>query len=215
MRNVLVTGFEPFGGEPINPALEAVRRLEGKILGGARVATRALPVVRFAAIEEIERHIREVDPILVLAIGQAGGRLEITPERIAINVDDFRIPDNGGFQPMDEPIVQAGPPAYWSTLPIKAMVLAMKQAGIPASVSNTAGTFVCNHLFYGLMHCLAQQRNGVRGGFLHIPYLPEQAARLGGQPSMSVECVVKGLEAAITAALGVESDIVEQGGTIC
>ena len=215
MRNVLVTGFDPFGGEPINPALEAVRRLEGMTLGGVRVVTRALPVVRFAAVAEIERHIRETDPVLILAVGQAGGRLDMTPERIAINVDDFRIPDNGGFQPIDEAIVPGGPPAYWSTLPIKAMVAAMKQAGVPASVSNSAGTFVCNHLFYGLMHHLAKTGSAARGGFLHIPYLPEQAARLGAQPSMSVDYVVKGLEAAIVTALSVERDIVAQGGTIC
>ena len=215
MRNVLVTGFEPFGGEPVNPALEAVRCLEGRVLGGCRVVTRALPVVRFASIEEIERNILETDPILVLAIGQAGGRMEITPERIAINVDDFRIPDNAGLQPIDEPIVPDGPAAYRSTLPIKAMVAAIKQAGIPASVSNSAGTFVCNHLFYGLMHHLAKNGNQVRGGFVHIPYLPEQAARIGGQPSMSVECIVKGMEAAIVAALEAPQDIREKGGTIC
>ena len=207
MRNVLVTGFGPFGGEPINPALEAIKLLEGRIVGGCRVVTRELPVTRFEAIDAIVKHIWDTDPALVLAVGQAGGRLEITPERVAINVDDYRIPDNGGFQPVDEPIVAGGPAAYWSTLPIKAMVVAMRGAGIPASVSNSAGTFVCNHLFYGLMHQLAKAGGKIRGGFVHIPYLPEQAARIGSQPSMAVETIVKGLEVALETAITHENDI--------
>lgn len=207
MRNVLVTGFGPFGGEPINPALEAIKLLEGRIVGGCRVVTRELPVTRFEAIDAIVKHIWDTDPALVLAVGQAGGRLEITPERVAINVDDYRIPDNGGFQPIDEPIVAGGPAAYWSTLPIKAMVVAMRGAGIPASVSNSAGTFVCNHLFYGLMHQLAKAGGKIRGGFVHIPYLPEQAARIGSQPSMAVETIVKGLEVALETAITHENDI--------
>ncbi len=215
MRNILVTGFGPFGGEPINPALEAIKLLDGRRIGDYTIVTRELPVTRFASIEAIEKHIAETEPVLVLAVGQAGGRLEITPERVAINVDDFRIPDNGGFQPVDEAIVAGAPVAYWSSLPIKAMVAAMKQAGIPAAVSNSAGTFVCNHLFYGLMHYLAEHGNAIRGGFVHIPYLPEQAARLGGQPSMAVETIVKGLEVALTAAMSVENDIKQTGGTIC
>jgi pyroglutamyl-peptidase len=216
MRNVLVTGFGPFGGEPINPALEAIKLLEGHILGEEyRVVTRELPVTRFEAIDSIVAHIRETDPVLVLAVGQAGGRLEITPERVAINVDDYRIPDNGGVQPVDEPVVAGAPTAYWSTLPIKAMVLAMREAGIPALVSNSAGTFVCNHLFYGLMHHLAQSGNKIRGGFVHIPYLPVQAVRIGAQPSMAVETVVKGLEVALSTALNNDDDIKAGGGTIC
>ena len=215
MRNILVTGFGPFGGEPVNPALEAIKLLDGRQVGGYKVVTKELPVTRFASIEAMEKYIAETEPVLVLAVGQAGGRLEITPERVAINVDDFRIPDNGGVQPVDEAIVTEAPVAYWSSLPIKAMVAAMKQAGIPAAVSNSAGTFVCNHLFYGLMHCLAQHGNEVRGGFVHIPYLPEQAARLGGQPSMAVETIVKGLEVALATAVSVELDIKQTGGTIC
>jgi pyroglutamyl-peptidase len=215
MRNVLVTGFGPFGGDPVNPALEAIKLLEGRILGGYRVVTRELPVTRFEAIDAIVAHIGKTDPVLVLAVGQAGGRLEITPERVAINVDDFRIPDNGCFQPVDEPVVAGAPAAYWSTLPIKAMVLAMHEAGIPASVSNSAGTFVCNHLFFGLMHHLAQTGDKIRGGFVHIPYLPVQAARLGAQPSMAVETIVKGLEVALSSALKSCDDIKMVGGTIC
>ena len=215
MRNILVTGFEPFGGEPVNPALEAIKRLEGRVVVNHIIVTRAMPVVRYLAIDAILKHIQETDPVLVLAVGQAGGRLEITPERVAINIDDYRIPDNGGLQPVDEPIVAGAPAAYWSTLPIKAMVAAMKAGGIPASVSNTAGTFACNHLFYGLMHHLAQSGDKVRGGFVHIPYLPEQAARLGAQPSMSVETIVNGLEIALKTALISLEDIKQTGGTIC
>ncbi len=215
MRNILVTGFEPFGGEPVNPALEAIKRLEGRVIANHIIVTRAMPVVRYLAIDAILKHIQETDPVLVMAVGQAGGRLEITPERVAINVDDYRIPDNGGLQPVDEPIVAGAPAAYWSTLPIKAMVAAMKEGGIPASVSNTAGTFACNHLFYGLMHHLAQSGGKVRGGFVHIPYLPEQAARLGAQPSMSVETIVNGLEIALKTALISLEDIKQTGGTIC
>jgi len=207
MRNVLVTGFGPFGGEPINPALEAIKMLDGRIIGDCRIVTRELPVTRFEAIDAIVKFRQDIDPVLVLAVGQAGGRLEITPERVAINVDDYRIPDNGGFQPIDEPIIKDAPAAYWSTLPIKAMVVAMRKAGIPASVSNSAGTFVCNHLFYGLMHHLSQSGGKVRGGFVHIPYLPEQAARIGAQPSMAVETIVKGLEVALGAAIAYETDI--------
>ena len=212
MRNILVAGFGPFGGEPVNPALEAIRLLDGRIVEGCSIATRELPVTRFEAIRAIENFIAETDPVLLLAVGEARGRLESTPERVAINVDDFRIPDNGGFQPVDEPIVAGAPAAYWSTLPIKAMVMAMRGAGIPASVSNSAGTFVCNHLFYGLMHHLAQHGNKIRGGFVHIPYLPEQPARLGGQPSMAVETIVKGLEVALNAAMAHETDIAAGDG---
>jgi pyroglutamyl-peptidase len=214
MRNVLITGFGPFGGEPINPALEAIKRLEGRIIEKHRIVTRELPVTRFESIRAIEQHLRETDPVLVLAIGQAGGRLEITPDRVAINIDDFRIPDNGGFQPVDEPVVAGAPLAYLSSLPIKAMVANMRQQGIPAAVSNSAGTFVCNHLFYGLMHFLAESGSTARAGFVHIPYLPEQAARLGAQPSMAVDTIVRGLELAVAAALSTPVDIRQTGGTI-
>lgn len=215
MKKILVTGFSPFGGEKINPALEAIKVLNGRTISGIELVTREIPVVRQQAIDAIKKHIQEVDPCLILAVGQAGGRMEITPERVAINVDDFRIKDNGGFQPVDEPIVLGAPAAYWSTLPIKAMVAGMRAKGIPASVSNTAGTFVCNHLFYGLMHLLAQEGNVRRGGFVHIPYLPEQAANNPGQPSMSLDTIVLGLETALTVAVEQTSDIKETGGKIC
>lgn len=196
---ILVVGFEPFGGETLNPALEAARRLDGRRFGSCEIVARTLPVVRGACLEGLAALIGELDPAVIVALGQAAGRMEITPERVAINVDDYRIADNAGGQPVDEPVVREGPVAYWSTLPIKAMVGAMLAAGVPAKVSNSAGTFVCNHLFYGLMHHLAAEGGIRRGGFIHVPYLPEQAARLGGQPSMALETVIRGLEAAMAA----------------
>ena len=213
--NVLVTGFDPFGGEAVNPALEAIKKLDGKMVAGARVVTRELPTVRWKAIDGLKTAIREVQPALIIAIGQAGGRMDITPERVAINVDDFRIADNEGNQVVDERIATDGPAAYWSTLPIKKIVADLRAAGIPASVSNSAGTFICNHLFYGLMHELAAEGNVRRGGFIHIPYLPEQAAKLTGQPSMALETIVRGLTAAIAASLTTAEDERHSGGTIC
>ncbi|SMG52041.1 pyroglutamyl-peptidase I [Dethiosulfovibrio salsuginis] len=212
---ILLTGFDPFGGEPINPALEAVKSLDGRTVAGASVSVCELPTARWRSLEVLKGAIAKLDPDIVISIGQAGGRFDITPERVAINVDDYRIKDNDGNQPVDEAIETEGPTAYWSTLPIKAMVSAMKEAGVPASVSNSAGTFVCNHVFYGLMHILAQEGNRRKGGFIHIPYLPEQAARLGGQPSMSLDCIVGGLEAALAAAVTVDEDHKKVGGTIC
>ena len=213
--NVLVTGFDPFGGEAVNPALEAIKKLDGKMVAGARVVTRELPTVRWKAIEGLKTAIHEVQPALIIAIGQAGGRMDITPERVAINVDDFRIADNEGNQVVDERIATDGPAAYWSTLPIKKIVADLRAEGIPASVSNSAGTFICNHLFYGLMHELAAEGNVRRGGFIHIPYLPEQAAKLTGQPSMALETIVRGLTAAIAASLTTAEDERHSGGTIC
>ena len=213
--NVLVTGFDPFGGEAVNPALEAIKKLDGKMVAGARVVTRELPTVRWKAIDGLKTAIREVQPVLIIAIGQAGGRMDITPERVAINVDDFRIADNEGNQVVDERIATDGPAAYWSTLPIKKIVADLRAEGIPASVSNSAGTFICNHLFYGLMHELAAEGNVRRGGFIHIPYLPEQAAKLTGQPSMALETIVRGLTAAIAASLTTAEDERHSGGTIC
>ena len=150
MQKVLITGFEPFGGERVNPSWEVVKQLNDMELSGARIIARQLPCVFGAALEALNEAIDDVQPVMVLAIGQAGGRTDITLERVAINIDDARIPDNQGQQPIDEPIVEKGPAAYFSTLPVKAMVEAMREAGIPASVSQPAGTYVCNHVMSGL-----------------------------------------------------------------
>lgn len=213
-NKVLVAGFEPFGGEAINPAQEVLKILDGNVLEGCRVVTQKIPTVRFLAIETLYSAIKREKPALVIALGQAGGRSEITPERVAINIDDFRISDNGGNQPVDEPVVLGAPVAYWSTLPIKSMVRAMRDSGVPASVSNSAGTFVCNHLFYGLMHFLAEEGNVCRGGFVHIPYTTEQAGRLGEQPGLPLEMMARGLVIAIRTALTIHEDISESGGAL-
>ncbi|MGK2696165.1 pyroglutamyl-peptidase I [Serratia surfactantfaciens] len=211
MQKVLITGFEPFGGERLNPSWEVVKQLNDLELVGTRIVARQLPCVFGAALEALNAAIDEVQPLMVLAVGQAGGRTDITIERVAINVDDARIPDNQGQQPVDEPIVAGGPAAYFSTLPIKAMVSSMREAGIPASVSQTAGTYVCNHVMYGLLHRLSDQRE-VKGGFIHIPYLPEQAAVHPGAPSMAASTVLFALELAVSIALQVEHDLKVAGG---
>lgn len=213
MQKVLITGFEPFGGERLNPSWEVVKQLNDLELVGTRIVARQLPCVFGAALEALNAAIDEVQPLMVLAVGQAGGRTDITIERVAINVDDARIPDNQGQQPVDEPIVAGGPAAYFSNLPIKAMVSSMREAGIPASVSQTAGTYVCNHVMYGLLHRLSGQRE-VKGGFIHIPYLPEQAAAHPGAPSMAASTVLFALELAVSIALQVEHDLkVASGAT--
>lgn len=211
MQKVLITGFEPFGGERVNPSWEVVKQLNDMEFAGARIIARQLPCVFGAALEALNAEIDEVQPVMVLAIGQAGGRTDITLERVAINIDDARIPDNQGQQPIDETIVASGPAAYFSTLPIKAMVNSMREAGIPASVSQTAGTYVCNHVMYGLLHRLSDQQ-AIKGGFIHIPYLPEQAAAHSGAPSMAANTVLFALELAISIALQVEHDLKVVGG---
>jgi pyroglutamyl-peptidase len=213
--NVLLTGFEPFDKEALNPSWEAVRALEGWRCEGAAVHARRISCVFGAALAELDCAIDELQPQLVLGIGQAGGRSEITPERIAINVDDGRICDNAGCQPIDVPVVAGAPAAYFSSLPIKAIVRDLRAAGIPAAVSNTAGTFVCNHLFFGLMHRIATRPlPGMRGGFIHIPYLPEQATRFPGAPSMALDTIVAALRIAIATALAVREDVRESGGQL-
>ncbi|MCI0765576.1 pyroglutamyl-peptidase I [Bacillus sp. TL12] len=212
MKTVLLTGFEPFGGEEINPAWEVAKQLDGQAIGDYKIVSKQVPTVFHKSLQVLESYIEDVQPNLVVCIGQAGGRPDITVERVAINVDDARIPDNEGYQPVDVPVIEEGPVAYWSTLPMKAIVKKLQEEGIPASVSQTAGTFVCNHLFYGLMHMLAKSENVVRGGFIHIPFLPEQASSHPGQPSMSLPVITKGIGLLIQVALEVENDIVACGG---
>ncbi|AMG57942.1 pyroglutamyl-peptidase I [Pantoea vagans] len=212
MKTVLMTAFEPFGGETINPSWEAVRALEGKQIGGATIVIHQLPVVFSEVLNVLNRALEEVKPDAVLSVGQAGGRSDITVERIGINVDDARIPDNAGNQPVDEPIVAGGPAAYFSRLPIKAIVAAVREAGIPASVSQTAGTFTCNRVLYGLLHWLEQHQSPARAGFIHIPYLPEQAAQHPGAPSMSVATIIHALEIAVKVTLETGDDIKQAGG---
>ncbi|MCI1899881.1 MAG: pyroglutamyl-peptidase I [Enterobacter sp.] len=211
MGTVLITGFEPFGGETVNPSWEVVKQLEGLNIDNCRVVTRQLPCVFGESLTVLNAAIDELEPCVVIAVGQAGGRVDVTVERVAINVDDARIPDNRGQQPVDVAIVPDGPAAWFSALPIKAMVAAMREKGIPASVSQTAGTFVCNHVMYGLLNKISA-KPGVKGGFIHIPYLPEQAAAHAGAPSMAAQTVKDALEIAITVALRQASDIKVAGG---
>jgi pyroglutamyl-peptidase len=202
---VLLTGFAPFGGETINPSWDAVRPLHGKRIGGHRIVARQLPVEFGASLRSLQAAIRETKPALVLCVGQAGGRAQLSLERVAINVDDARIPDNADACPIDRPIVANGPAAYFATLPIKGMLAALRDAGIPAEVSQTAGTYVCNHVFYGLMHAL-RATPSVRGGFIHIPFSPEQAARHPGAPSLPVDIATAGLRIALRTALETRED---------
>jgi pyroglutamyl-peptidase len=217
IMKALVTGFEPFGGDPVNPAAEALARLP-PLLGPLTVATRLLPTVFGQALDALAEAVAAVEPDIVLGVGLAGGRAALSLERIAINIDDAHIPDNAGRQPIDRPIVAGGPSAYFATLPIKAAVAALREAGLPAIVSNTAGTFVCNHLFYGIMHLAATRHSGMRGGFLHVPYLPEQAARYastpGEAPSMALVDIVRGILITLEIAASRHDDIAAPEGTI-
>ena len=213
-RTVLLTGFEPFGGETENPSWEAVRPLDGERIGDHRIAARLMPCVFGAAIAQLEAEIEELRPNIVLCVGQAGGRAELSIERVAINLDDARIPDNSGTQPLDRPIVEDGPAAYFSTLPVKAILRELRQAGIPAALSHTAGTFVCNHIFYGARHAAERSHRELRAGFIHIPYSPAQAARHPGQPSLAVPIVTEALRLAIATTLHHKADLREVGGAI-
>ncbi|HEL2056932.1 TPA: pyroglutamyl-peptidase I [Streptococcus suis] len=210
---ILVTAFDPFGGESINPAQEAVRLLPKKILG-ADIETLFVPTVFHLSALQLEEQWEKSQPDVVLCIGQAGGRPDLTPERVAINLDDARIPDNRGQAPIDASIRSDGPAAYFSTLPIKAMVQAIRQAGLPASVSNSAGTFVCNHLMYQALYLAENRFPNSKAGFLHIPFLPQQVVDKPGLPSMSLADIVRGLEAAIEALVqvGDGQDILMQDG---
>lgn len=210
---ILLTGFEPFGGEAINPSWELARALDGQRIGGCVVHARRLPCVFGEAPRLLAAALTELRPTLVLALGQAGGRSELSLERVAINVDDARIADNAGARPVDEPVIDGAPAAYFTTLPIKAMVAGLRAAGHPAGVSQTAGTFVCNHVFFALQHALRD--DPARSGFMHIPYLPEQAARLGGSPpSMALPTMIEGLRLALRLALETATDLRQAGGAI-
>jgi pyroglutamyl-peptidase len=209
----LVTGFEPFGDDPINPARDALPLLPRR-LGDIEITTRTLPTVFGRSLDTLDEALRATRPDLVLCVGLAGGRAALSLERIAINLDDARVPDNAGQQPIDRVIAPGGPLAYLATLPIKAAVLALRDAGLPAIVSNTAGTFVCNHIFYGLMQRAATARPAFRGGFLHVPYLPAQAARLEGAPSMALADIVRGIEIVLAVAASRTEDIHTQEGAI-
>ena len=197
---ILVTAFDPFGGESINPALVAVMQLPDEI-DGATIIKRELPTVFDKSADILRQLLVEECPDAVISVGQAGGRAGITIERVAINIDDARMPDNDGITRQDSPIVPGGPAAYFSTLPIKPIVAALKEAGIPAFVSDSAGTFVCNHVMYTALHYATLKQIDMLAGFVHIPYLPQQVLDKPNMPSMSVENIVAGLEVLVKTIL--------------
>ena len=214
MKKILVTGFDPFGGEKVNPALEVIKLLPKKI-GENEVRILEIPTVYRKSVEKIEKEIESYKPDYVLSIGQAGGRANISIERVAINIDDFRIKDNEGNQPIDENIFEDGENAYFSTLPIKAIQNELAKNNIPSSISNTAGTFVCNHVFYGVRYLIEKKFKGIKSGFVHIPYMPEQVIGKADTPSMSLDNILKGVIVIIETIFNVENDIKKSGGTIC
>jgi pyroglutamyl-peptidase len=208
VKRVLITGFEPFDGESINPSWEVARRLDGWRCGEHAVVARLLPCAFHAIRDALDRELTALAPEIVICVGLAGGRVDVSLERVAINIDDARIPDNTGAQPVDRPVAADGPPAYFTTLPVKAILQRLRSAGLPAQVSNTAGTFVCNHTFYMVRHLTATTHRQVRrAGFIHIPYLPEQAARRPGVSSLALDSLVTALRIAIETSVEVAADI--------
>ena len=208
---VLVTGFDPFGGESINPAWEAVKVIKDEI-AGAEIVKMQIPTVVGKSIAKIHDKMVEINPDIVIAVGQAGGRFGVTPERVAINVTDARIPDNEGNQPIDEPIFADGDAAYFSNLPVKAMVQEIKDAGYPSTLSNTAGTYICNHVMYGILYYIQKEFPNARGGFIHVPYAASQVINKPNTASMAIADITASLEAAIKAAVEHQADIKAIGG---
>lgn len=202
-NKILLTGFDAFGGATLNPSWLAVRALHGRQIRGRTVVAAQLPTVFDASLRELNALLKKHQPALVICVGQAGGRSALSLERVAINVNDAPIADNAGGQPVDTPVKPGAPAAYFTSLPIKAMLAALQAESVSAEVSQTAGTFVCNHVFYGLMHTLATRRElkHTRGGFIHVPWLPEQ-----GAPNMPLEDIVRGLRLAVRCALLVQHD---------
>ena len=208
---VLITGFDPFGGEKINPAWEAVRALPDNI-DGIEVVKLQIPTVFKKSAKKLFENIDSVKPDVVICVGQAGGRYEFSVERVAINIDDGRIPDNDGYQPVDSPVFEDGENAYFSTLPIKAIVEEVKKVGIPSAVSNTAGTYVCNHIMYSLLYYLNKNNLNIKGGFIHVPFIPEQVVEKKNTPYMELTRITKALEISIKAIRDYEKDLVISGG---
>jgi pyroglutamyl-peptidase len=209
---ILLTGFEPFDGASSNPSWQLAQSFDGHEIAGARIRAVQLPCVFGQALAALELAVRSQRPQIVLALGLAAGRAEMSVERVAINVDDARIPDNAGYSPIDQAVVAGGPAAYFSTLPIKTMVQQMQAAGVPATVSQTAGTFVCNHVFYGLMH-LMRRRRLARAGFMHVPLL--RGEEECDAPALDWGSQRRGVEVALQAALLTKNDIAVGAGAIC
>lgn len=210
---VLITGFDPFGGETMNPAYEAVK-LMPNFISGHEIIKEEVPTVFGKSIKVLDELIEKWNPNIVVCVGQAGGRFGVTPERVAINQDDARIKDNEGNQPIDSQIFIDGKNAYFSTLPIKQIVENIRAKGIPASVSNTAGTFVCNHLMYGLMYLIETKYTNVRGGFVHVPFATQQVVDKPTSPSLSLQEIADALTELVETSINTREDIKVQGGAI-
>ncbi|WP_051236886.1 pyroglutamyl-peptidase I [Ottowia thiooxydans] len=210
-RSVLLTGFDPFGGHALNPSWLLAQNLHGSRVAGHRLVAAQLPTVFGHSLVMLRALVRQHRPSLVICLGLAGESRAISIERVAINVDDARITDNAGYQPIDEPVVEGAPAAYFSSLPIKAMRAAINAKGIPAEISQTAGTFVCNHVFFGLMHLLATDPSlqAVRGGFVHVPPLSEREGT-----GLPLAQLVEGIRTGIHTALTADTDIREEGGSL-
>jgi pyroglutamyl-peptidase len=214
MRTILLTGFEAFGHTPVNPAEVVARRLDGAEIAGANVVARIVPNTFFECIALVSTAIDELRPATVIMMGEYGGRAMLTVERIAQNLNDsrrYQLHDNDGRALQDQLTAPDGPVAYYTTLPIRAMVKAMRDAGVPADISDAAGTFCCNHLMYGILHHIALNNLAVRAGWIHLPHLPEVAALEAnlGAPSMSAETAAAGVIAAITAVQSHPVDIAD------
>ncbi len=203
---VLITGFDPFGDQPINPAYEAVKNLPATI-AGAQIVKLEIPTVDQKGLAKVIDQIEIEQPDVVINVGQAGGRFNISPEKVAINFNNFRIKDNEGNQPLNQPISQTGETAYFTTLPVNKMVEEMQKAGIPSTVSYTAGTFVCNQVMYGVLEHVTKNQLSIRAGFIHIPYMMEQACKIGNVASLSLETLTKGLEICIEACVTTTDDV--------
>jgi pyroglutamyl-peptidase len=215
MLTVLLTGFQPFDGAAENPSRRAVLTLAAEAPPpGTRIVAEILPVSYAHAGAALHAAVQRHRPDILIATGLAGGRAEISVERVAINIDDARIADNDGERRIDTPVIEAGPAAYFGTLPIKAVASAIRAAGVPAQVSQTAGTFLCNHIFYRACHLAATERPSMRAGFLHVPWLPEQAAEHPGEPSMALSDIVAGVRAAIEATRDTEADLRVAAGAV-
>ncbi len=204
---ILLTGFEPFGGETVNPSWTAARSAARLLQSeGLDVQALELPCVFGESATMLEEALERFQPELVVCAGQAGGRPRISLERVAINCDDARIPDNAGNRPVDEPVVRDGPAAYFTSLPVKAALAALTAQNIPAEVSQTAGTYVCNHVFYALMHAL-RLRPGTRGGFVHVPYEDSQLPAGSGTPSLPAQQMAAALAVVVRTALVTTADL--------
>ena len=197
-RTLLVTGFEPFGGLATNPSLEVAKALDGRAVGDAVVRGAVLPVHHAGTVPEVLRLLDELDPAAIVHLGLAPGRARIALERVAVNVMDYDTADNAGYRARGEPCATGGPAAYFATLPLDAILAALLAEGIPAYVSNTAGTYLCNQTMYGTLHALAQRGHHVRAGFIHLPLLPAMVAASGlEQPSMDAGLMVRAVEIAL------------------